>query len=235
MTSWLGALSTPPGETAVTAVWQILLTPPVARRGMTYDAPRKYARLIAPRHAPIADSLVRAAAPRSTDDVLELGAGTGLVTARAAPSLRSLLATDASKAKAGWTLRPLHVGPDVPREEAPERGPSVGGRRTLSTCGAFSRAAKSRASRLRLRQTHRCRPLESIRRRRRLPRVPPRVRRAGYVESGLLRTLSSRRSTRGMPDGLRSRFIRPGLDADGRHRTRPAARPGQAAAPYGSR
>jgi SAM-dependent methyltransferase len=63
---------------------------------MQYDAPAAYAELIAPRYAPIADALVEAAAPRANDDVLELGAGTGLVTKRMAPRVRSLVATDLS-------------------------------------------------------------------------------------------------------------------------------------------
>jgi ubiquinone/menaquinone biosynthesis C-methylase UbiE len=63
---------------------------------MQYDAPAAYAELIAPRYAPIADALVEAAALRANDDVLELGAGTGLVTKRVAPRVRSLVATDLS-------------------------------------------------------------------------------------------------------------------------------------------
>jgi ubiquinone/menaquinone biosynthesis C-methylase UbiE len=63
---------------------------------MDYDAPTTYAKLIAPRYAPVADALIEAAALRPKDDVLELGAGTGLVTKRAAPLVRSLLATDLS-------------------------------------------------------------------------------------------------------------------------------------------
>jgi SAM-dependent methyltransferase len=66
------------------------------KRGMTYDAPAAYADLIGPRYAPIAAALVEAAGLRPDDDVLELGAGTGLVTKRVAPSVRSLVATDAS-------------------------------------------------------------------------------------------------------------------------------------------
>jgi ubiquinone/menaquinone biosynthesis C-methylase UbiE len=50
-----------------------------------------------PRYAPVADALVEASALRATDDVLELGAGTGLVTGRAARLVRSLLATEASR------------------------------------------------------------------------------------------------------------------------------------------
>jgi SAM-dependent methyltransferase len=61
---------------------------------MTYDAPAAYAKLIGPRYAPIARALVDAAALRAEDDVLELGAGTGLVTKLAAPHVRSFLATD---------------------------------------------------------------------------------------------------------------------------------------------
>jgi ubiquinone/menaquinone biosynthesis C-methylase UbiE len=64
---------------------------------MGYDAPGTYARLIGPRYAAIADVLVDAARLRTTDDVLEVGAGTGLVTARAAPAACSLVATDVSQ------------------------------------------------------------------------------------------------------------------------------------------
>ena len=64
---------------------------------MTYDAPTRYAELIGPRYAPIADALVQAASLRASDHALELGAGTGLVTVRAAPAIGSLLATDSSK------------------------------------------------------------------------------------------------------------------------------------------
>jgi ubiquinone/menaquinone biosynthesis C-methylase UbiE len=63
---------------------------------MGYEAPATYASLIAPRYVPIAEALLEAAAPRADDDVLELGAGTGLVTARVAPRVRSLVATDRS-------------------------------------------------------------------------------------------------------------------------------------------
>src|SRR5215213_8359348 len=63
---------------------------------MGYDAPASYAELIAPRYAPIADALVEAARFRETDDVLELGAGTGLVTKRVAPRVRTMIATDLS-------------------------------------------------------------------------------------------------------------------------------------------
>jgi SAM-dependent methyltransferase len=69
---------------------------PKARLGTGYDAPATYAKLIAPRYAPIAEALLEAAAPRAKDDALELGAGTGLVTKRTAPRVRSLLATDIS-------------------------------------------------------------------------------------------------------------------------------------------
>jgi ubiquinone/menaquinone biosynthesis C-methylase UbiE len=67
-------------------------------RGMSYDAPATYAKLIGPRYTPIAAALVDAAALRKTDDVLELGAGTGLCTKRTAPHVRSVIATDASAA-----------------------------------------------------------------------------------------------------------------------------------------
>lgn len=61
---------------------------------MGYDAPTAYATLIGPRYEPVAKALVEAARLRAGDDVLELGAGTGLVTRLAAPRVRSLLATD---------------------------------------------------------------------------------------------------------------------------------------------
>jgi SAM-dependent methyltransferase len=64
---------------------------------MKYDAPKAYAELIGPRYAPVARALVEAARLRLTDDVLELGAGTGLVTKVAAPQVRSLLATDTAR------------------------------------------------------------------------------------------------------------------------------------------
>lgn len=63
---------------------------------MGYDAPSVYARLIGPRYAAIADALVEAARLKATDEALEVGAGTGLVTARAAPAVRSLVASDLS-------------------------------------------------------------------------------------------------------------------------------------------
>jgi SAM-dependent methyltransferase len=62
-----------------------------------FDAPRAYAALIEPRFAPIADALVDAARPRQTDRVLELGAGTGLVTKRVAGRVHSILATDLAR------------------------------------------------------------------------------------------------------------------------------------------
>ena len=61
---------------------------------MSYDAPAAYAALIGPRYAPIARALIEAAELRSSDDVLELGAGTGLVTAQAAEQVATLVATD---------------------------------------------------------------------------------------------------------------------------------------------
>ena len=70
--------------------------PPKRRVGTQYDAPDAYAERIEPRFAAIADALVAAAAPRRSDDVLELGAGTGLVTRRVAGRVRSLVATDLS-------------------------------------------------------------------------------------------------------------------------------------------
>jgi ubiquinone/menaquinone biosynthesis C-methylase UbiE len=66
----------------------------MARVGMAYDAPSSYAELIAPRYAPIMDTLVESARLREKDDVLELGAGTGLVTRRVAPRVRSMVASD---------------------------------------------------------------------------------------------------------------------------------------------
>lgn len=66
----------------------------MAPRGMVYDAPAVYRRLIEPRFRPIAELLVAAAAPRPSEQVLELGAGTGLVTSLAAPHAASYLATD---------------------------------------------------------------------------------------------------------------------------------------------
>jgi ABC-type lipoprotein release transport system permease subunit len=66
---------------------------------MDYDAPSVYQRLIAPRYAPIADALVAAAALRPGEQVLELGAGTGLVSSRAAAAIAPggwLCATDLS-------------------------------------------------------------------------------------------------------------------------------------------
>lgn len=64
---------------------------------MTYDASDVYAELIEPRYAPIADALVAAASLGRTDDALELGAGTGLVTRRAAARVRRVTATDAAR------------------------------------------------------------------------------------------------------------------------------------------
>lgn len=61
---------------------------------MVYDAPEAYRRLIEPRFRPIAELLVESAALRATDRVLELGAGTGLVTSLAAANAGSYLATD---------------------------------------------------------------------------------------------------------------------------------------------
>jgi ubiquinone/menaquinone biosynthesis C-methylase UbiE len=54
---------------------------------MDYDAPSAYRRLIAPRYAPIADALVAAAALRPGEQVLELCAGTGLVSSRVAAAI----------------------------------------------------------------------------------------------------------------------------------------------------
>ena len=66
-----------------------------AKPGMTYDAPRVYRTLIEPQYARIAEALVAATPLRPSDDVLELGAGTGLLTEMVAPHVRSLVATDA--------------------------------------------------------------------------------------------------------------------------------------------
>ena len=71
-------------------------SPPSRRARQAYDAPEAYAALIEPRYAPIAGALVAAARPRPGDDVLEVGAGTGLVTKRVAGRVRSLVATDLS-------------------------------------------------------------------------------------------------------------------------------------------
>lgn len=54
---------------------------------MDYDAPALYRDLIAPRYAPIADALVAAADLRPGEQVLEVGAGTGLVSGRAAAGI----------------------------------------------------------------------------------------------------------------------------------------------------
>jgi SAM-dependent methyltransferase len=67
---------------------------------MDYDAPAAYDRLIAPRYGPIADALLEAARLRPGERVLELGAGTGLVSAPAAERIApggSLCATDRSR------------------------------------------------------------------------------------------------------------------------------------------
>lgn len=80
---------------------------------MEYDAPGVYARLIGPRYAAIADYLVEAARLKATDEVLEVGAGTGLVTARAAPAVRSLLATDLSLPMLEQARRSLRRSPNV--------------------------------------------------------------------------------------------------------------------------
>jgi SAM-dependent methyltransferase len=80
---------------------------------MGYDAPGVYARLIEPRYAAIADYLVEAARLKATDEVLEVGAGTGLVTARAAPAVRSLFATDLSPLMLEKARRSLRRSPNV--------------------------------------------------------------------------------------------------------------------------
>src|SRR5690242_13647382 len=63
---------------------------------MGYDVPTAYAQLIGPRYGVIADRLLEAACVNRDDDVLEVGAGTGVVTVRAAPMARSVVATDLS-------------------------------------------------------------------------------------------------------------------------------------------
>ena len=65
-----------------------------------YDAPAAYDRLIAPRYAPIAQALVDASRLRPGEHVLELGAGTGLVTGLAGERIGTegrLWATDLSR------------------------------------------------------------------------------------------------------------------------------------------
>jgi SAM-dependent methyltransferase len=71
----------------------------LTKRAVTtdYGAPQVYERLIAPRYEPIARELVNAAKLRASDAVLELGAGTGLVTRLAAPKVAALTATDLSR------------------------------------------------------------------------------------------------------------------------------------------
>jgi SAM-dependent methyltransferase len=76
----------------------------MARPGMDYDAPIVYEQLIAPRYAPIADTLLEDAKLRRGERVLELGAGTGLVTRRAAQEIApggSICATDLSPGMLG--------------------------------------------------------------------------------------------------------------------------------------
>ena len=75
--------------------------------------PGVYARLIGPRYAAIADALVEAARLKATDDVLEVGAGTGLVTMRAAPAVRSLVATDLSRSMLEHARRSVRRAPNV--------------------------------------------------------------------------------------------------------------------------
>lgn len=83
------------------------------RAGSSYDAPTTYAKLIAPRFAPIAGALIEAATLRPKDDVLEVGAGTGLVTKRAAPRVRSLLATDLSPGMLGVARKSVRRTPGL--------------------------------------------------------------------------------------------------------------------------
>src|SRR4051812_6279395 len=65
---------------------------------MAYGVPEAYEERIAPRYAPVAAGLVDLAEPGTADDVLELGAGTGLVTRVAAPAAGRYLATDKAPA-----------------------------------------------------------------------------------------------------------------------------------------
>src|SRR4051794_31565286 len=77
---------------------------PSARPRMDYTAPSVYEELIAPRYAPVADELVAAAGVLAGDCVLELGAGTGLVTRRVAPLVEPgglIVASDRSAAMLG--------------------------------------------------------------------------------------------------------------------------------------
>jgi SAM-dependent methyltransferase len=90
---------------------------------MGYDAPTAYATLIGPRYAPIADALVEAAGLRARDDVLELGAGTGLVTKRVAPHVRSLVATDLSPGMLAVARRTIRRTPGLTFAVADYAGP----------------------------------------------------------------------------------------------------------------
>ena len=61
------------------------------------DGLRRARCLRAPdRYAEIADLLLEAARLKATDEALEVGSGTGLLTAAAAPMVRSLVASDLS-------------------------------------------------------------------------------------------------------------------------------------------
>jgi SAM-dependent methyltransferase len=80
---------------------------------MSYDAPAVYAELIEPRYAAIADALVEAARLREADELLELGAGTGLVTARAAQRVASVVATDLSREMLARARRALRHARNV--------------------------------------------------------------------------------------------------------------------------
>jgi SAM-dependent methyltransferase len=80
---------------------------------MSYDAPERYGRLIEPRYGQIADALVAAARLREGDVVLELGAGTGLVTRKVAPVVQSLVATDLSREMLGRARRTTRSADNV--------------------------------------------------------------------------------------------------------------------------
>jgi len=80
---------------------------------VAYDAPAAYARLIGPRYRPVAEALVAGAGLRPDDDILELGAGTGVVTKLAAPHVRSLLATDITPGMLDVARRAVRRHPHV--------------------------------------------------------------------------------------------------------------------------
>jgi SAM-dependent methyltransferase len=87
-----------------------------ARTVTDYSAPSVYEALIAPRYAPVADELAAAAGVLAGDHVLEIGAGTGLVTRRLAPLVQPegvLVATDRSAAMLGIARETTGAGPVV--------------------------------------------------------------------------------------------------------------------------